>query len=85
MPPAGDTTVRAVRSNRAYGDALFYLFVFNPEEPRPFDRRVRLARAHAREMGCRWVDAPEATLVAETARQGPRYTDTMLVAPLRCT
>ena len=86
MPPAGDTTVRAVRSNQAYGDgALLWLFVFNPERPRPLDERVRLARARTRDMpGCRWVGAPDDVLAAETAKQGARYAETMLVAPLRC-
>lgn len=86
MPPRDDTTVRAVRSNQAYGEGtLLWLFVFNPERPRPLDERIRLARAHAGGMqGCRWVGAPDEVLDAETAKQGARYTETLLVAPLRC-
>ena len=33
---------------------------------------------------CTWIDAPDALLAAETAKQGARYADTLLVAPLRC-
>ncbi|MBM9594804.1 hypothetical protein [Roseitranquillus sediminis] len=81
-----DTSVRAFRSNEVYGgDALLYLFVFNPERPRALSERKRLARAHVRGMpGCSWVDAPDDVLASETAQQGARYTETLLVAPVRC-
>lgn len=80
------TTVRHVPSNVAYGDgARLHLFVFDPSEPRSLaDRKAIARRQIALEPGCAWVDAPDAVLIAETAKQGERYADTMLVAPLRC-
>lgn len=85
--PAGeDVEVRHVASTRPYGDnGRLHLFVFDPDDPRPLDRRIALARrAAARDPDCRWIDAPREVIAAETARQGDRYADRLLVAPLRC-
>ena len=80
------TTVRHVPSNVAYGsDARMHLFVFDPSRPRSLaDRKAIARRQIALEPGCAWVDAPDAVLIEETAKQGERFTETMLVAPLRC-
>lgn len=81
------TTVRHVPSNVPYGDegARLHLFVFDPSEPRSLaDRKAIARRQVALEPSCAWVDAPDDVLVAETRKQGDRYAETMLVAPLRC-
>lgn len=81
------TTVRHVPSNVAYGQdgARLHLFVFDPSEPRSLDDRKAIARRQiALEPRCAWVDAPDSVLIEETRKQGARYADTMLVAPLRC-
>lgn len=88
--PADDpmATARHVSSNEVYGTngARMHLFIFDPNVPRSLAERKAIARrVIAEEPGCAWVDAPDAVLVEATARQGERYTDTMLVAPLRCT
>ena len=81
------TTARHVPSNVPYGNdgARLHLFIFDPNEPRSLTDRKAIARRQiALEPGCAWVDAPDATLIEETRKQGERFTDTMLVAPLRC-
>jgi hypothetical protein len=81
------TTVRHVPSNVPYGTegARLHLFVFDPSEPRSLaDRKAIARRQIALETRCAWVDAPDAILAEETRRQGARYADTLLVAPLRC-
>ena len=80
------TAVRHVPSNVAYGsDARLHLFIFDPSRPRSLaDRKAIARRQIALEPGCAWVDAPDSVLIEETARQGARYADTLLVAPLRC-
>lgn len=80
-------TARHVPSNVAYGNdgARMHLFVFNPNEPRSLaDRKAIARRTIALEPGCAWVDAPDDVLIEATRSQGARFTDTMLVAPLRC-
>lgn len=81
------TTVRHVPSNVPYGQdgARLHLFVYDPSQPRSLaDRKAIARRQIALEPRCAWVDAPDAFLVDETRKQGERYVDTMLVAPLRC-
>lgn len=81
------TTVRHVPSNVPYGSdgARLHLFIFDPSEPRPLETRKALARRSITlEPGCKWVEAPDALLIEETRKQGERYAETMLVAPLRC-
>ena len=81
------TTARHVPSNVAYGSdgARMHLFIFDPSEPRSLaDRKAIARRQIALEPRCAWVDAPDEVLVKATAEQGARYTETMLVAPLRC-
>ncbi|MBT8425995.1 MAG: hypothetical protein KJO67_13545 [Silicimonas sp.] len=81
------TSVRHVPSNVPYGQegARLHLFIFDPSQPRSLDDRKAIARRQiALEPRCAWVDAPDAVLVDETRKQGERFTDTMLVAPLRC-
>jgi hypothetical protein len=83
-PPA---TARHVSSNELYGDggARMHLFVFDPSEPRSLAARKNIARRTiALDPNCRWVEAPDDVLTEATARQGARYTETMLVAPVRC-
>jgi hypothetical protein len=87
--PLADITesARHVPSNVVYGDdgARMHLFIFDPNEPRSlFDRKAIARRTIALEPSCAWVDAPDAVLVEATATQGDRFTETMLVAPLRC-
>ena len=80
-------TARHVPSNEIYGTdgARMHLFIFDPNEPRSLGARKDIARrAIALEPGCAWVDAPDDVLIEATARQGDRYTETLLVAPLRC-
>ncbi len=84
-PPA-IASVRHVPSNDAYGDARLHLFVIQPAAPRSLAARKRAARAALRrDPACRWVDAPDDVLRAETAKQGARYAESYLVAPVRCT
>ena len=88
--PSGDpsATARHVPSNEVYGrdGARMHLFIFDPNVPRSLAERKAIARrVIAEESGCAWVDAPDAVLIEATARQGERYTNTMLVVPLRCT
>lgn len=81
------TTARHVPSNVPYGTdgARLHLFVFDPSEPRPLaDRKAIARRQIALEPSCAWVDAPDSLLIEETRKQGERYAETMLVAPLRC-
>lgn len=81
------TTARHVPSNDAYGEdgARFHLFIFDPARPRSLaDRKAIARRQIALEPRCAWVDAPDDVLIAATAKQGARYEDTLLVAPLRC-
>ena len=81
------TKVRHVPSNVPYGSegARLPLFISDPSEPRPLETRKALARRSVSlEPGCKWVEAPDALLIEETRKQGERYADTMLVAPLRC-
>lgn len=80
-------TARHVPSNETYGTegARMHLFIFDPDEPRSLGARKDIARRTiALEPRCAWVDAPDDVLIDATARQGARYTDTLLVAPLRC-
>ena len=80
-------SARHVPSNVAFGDdgARMHLFVFDPSEPRPLsDRKAIARRAIALDPGCAWVDAPDNVLIEATKTQGARFTETMLVAPLRC-
>ena len=88
--PADDpqATARHVPSNEPYGrdGARMHLFIFDPNVPRDLDERKAIARRTiAGDPGCSWVDAPDTVLIDATRRQGARYTETMLVAPLRCT
>ncbi|MEQ9015926.1 MAG: hypothetical protein RLO38_15650 [Roseovarius confluentis] len=81
------TTARHVPSNVPYGTggARLHLFVFDPSRSRSLaDRKAIARRQIALEPSCAWVEAPDDFLIAETRKQGERYTDTMLVAPLRC-
>ncbi|MBT8415795.1 MAG: hypothetical protein KJO30_15830 [Boseongicola sp.] len=81
------STARHVPSNVAYGDegARMHLFIFDPNEPRTLaDRKAIARRTIALEPGCAWVDAPDDVLIEATKTQGARFTDTLLVAPLRC-
>lgn len=81
------TTVRHVPSTVPYGTdgARLHLFIYDPSEPRSLaDRKAIARRQIALEPRCSWVDAPDSVLVEETRRQGERYAETMLVAPLRC-
>lgn len=81
------TTARHVPSNVPYGTdgARLHLFVFDPSQPRSLaDRKAIARRQIALEPSCAWIDAPDAVLVEETRKQGERYAETMLVAPLRC-
>ena len=80
-------TARHVPSNVPYGSdgARLHLFVFDPNAPRSLTDRKAIARRQiALEPGCAWVDAPDKVLIEETRKQGARFADTMLVAPLRC-
>lgn len=80
-------TARHVPSNEVYGSdgARMHLFIFDPDEPRSLAARKDIAqRTIALEPGCAWVDAPDNVLIDATARQGDRFTETLLVAPLRC-
>lgn len=81
------TTARHVPSNVAYGSdgARLHLFIFDPSESRSLaDRKAIARRQIALEPSCAWVEAPDDILIQETRKQGERYADTMLVAPLRC-
>lgn len=80
-------TARHVPSNVAYGPdgARLHLFIFDPNQPRSLEDRKAIARRTiALDPRCSWVDAPDDVLRAETAKQGAQFSDTMLVAPLRC-
>ncbi len=80
-------SVRHVASNDVYGNdgARFHLFIFDPSEPRSLaDRKAIAKRKIALEPRCSWIDAPDEVLIEATRAQGARYTDTVLVAPLRC-
>lgn len=80
-------SVRHVPSNVPYGTdgARLHLFIYDPSRPRSLaDRKAIARRQIALEPSCAWVDAPDAVLAEETRKQGERYTETMLVAPLRC-
>lgn len=80
-------TARHVPSNEVYGSdgARMHLFIFDPNEPRSLAARKAIARRTiALEPGCAWVDAPDEVLADATRRQGERYAETLLVAPLRC-
>ena len=80
-------TARHVPSNEVYGSdgARMHLFIFDPNAPRSLEARKDIARRTiALEPGCAWVDAPDDVLREATARQGERFTETLLVAPLRC-
>ena len=80
-------TARHVASNEPYGTdgARFHLFIFDPAQPRSLaDRKAMARRQIALEPACAWVEAPDSVLIEETRKQGERYTETMLVAPLRC-
>ena len=88
-PPVTEplATARHVASNEPYGSdgARMHLFIFDPNAPRSLaDRKAIARRAIALEPGCAWVDAPDTVLLDATARQGARYEETLLVAPLRC-
>ena len=81
------TTARHVPSNVAYGSdgARLHLFIFDPSASRSLaDRKAIARRQIALEPSCAWVEAPDDILIQETRKQGERYADTMLVAPLRC-
>ena len=81
------TSVRHVPSNVPYGTegARLHLFIFDPAQPRSLaDRKAIARRQIALEPSCAWVDAPDEFLIDETRNQGERYSETMLVAPLRC-
>ena len=85
--PEPDVSVRHVSSTQTYGTdgARLHLFVFDPNEPRSLADRKRIARAAIdSDPACAWVEAPDAFLATETAKQGARYAETLLVAPLRC-
>lgn len=86
IPRPGETpaSVRHVGGTRYYQGDQLHLFLYDPAVPRPLGERVRLAQRALRGSGCDWVGAPDDVLQAETARQGARYAETMLVAPLRC-
>ena len=80
-------TARHVPSNVAYGQdgARMHLFIFDPNEPRSLEDRKAIAqRMITLEPACAWVPAPDDVLVTATATQGAQFTETMLVAPLRC-
>ncbi|MBT8460045.1 MAG: hypothetical protein HKP37_08020 [Boseongicola sp.] len=80
-------TARHVASNVAYGNdgARMHLFIFDPNVPRSLaDRKAIARRTIALDPGCAWVVAPDDVLIEATKTQGARFTDTMLVAPLRC-
>ncbi len=82
-----NATARHVSSNETYGDngARMHLFVFDPNEPRSLSARKDIARRTiAFDPTCAWIEAPDDVLIEATARQGTRYTDTMLVAPVWC-
>lgn len=78
--------VRYVESTEFYGqDAKLHLFLFQPAAERPLGERIRAARAAIDDdPDCDWIGAPRSYLADKTAEQGPRYAQTMLVAPLRC-
>lgn len=80
-------TARHVASNDVYGSggARMHLFIFDPNAPRSLDTRKDIARRTvALDPKCVWVDAPDEVLIEATRQQGERYSDTLLVAPLRC-
>ena len=80
-------TARHVGSNDAYGSegTRMHLFVFDPIAPRSLEARKDIARRSiALDPSCVWIDAPDDVLIEATARQGAQYSDTLLVAPLRC-
>jgi hypothetical protein len=78
-------SVRHVSSTEPYGDGRLHLFLFTPDAPRPLDTRLASARAAiAADPACDWIDAPRDVIIAETAKQGAAYSDTLLVAPLDC-
>ncbi len=85
-PIPRDVSVRHVASTEtAGGGARWHLFLFDPREPRDLDTRIALAKRQiAREGACRWSDRPRAEIAAQTARQGERYAETLLAAPLIC-
>ena len=86
LPGREEAIVRHFPSNEGYEDGRLHIFVFQPQAKRSLDDRIRIARRSvARERGCRWIDAPERVIAAETARQSALYADMVLVAPLRCT
>jgi hypothetical protein len=85
-PPAADVATRHFASTETAGNgARWHIFLFNPAAPRDLDTRIALARrAIDADPACRWVGAPRDEIMAQTARQGARYAETVLAAPVRC-
>ena len=81
-----DVEVRHLASTKAAeAGGVWHLFLFEPEEPRPLDTRIRLARSEiSRDPACGWVAADRDAIAAETRRQGPAFADRVLAAPLLC-
>ncbi len=83
--PDREVAVRHFGSTDYYGQAQFRLFTFDPREPRPLDTRIALAKAEiARDPACRWAGAPRAAIEEATRKQGARFADTLLAAPVIC-
>lgn len=83
--PDPNVTVRHFGSTEYHGGAQFRLFTFDPNAARTLDDRIRLARAEiARDPACRWGDAPRSVIEEATRRQGARYAETLLAAPVIC-
>lgn len=83
--PDPNVTVRHFGSTEYLDGAQFRLFTFDPRIARSLDDRIRLASAEiARDPGCTWGGAPRSVIEEATRRQGARYADTLLAAPVIC-
>jgi hypothetical protein len=83
--PDPDVTVRHSPSTVFHEGTRFHVFVVDPPEPRSLNDRIRLARVDIEaDPDCRWVGVPAVVIADATARQGDRWADTMLAAPVDC-
>ncbi len=83
--PDRDPSVRHFASTAFHDGAPFHIFVFDPDEPRSLNERIRIARNQIRaEPDCQWVETPTDVIAEATERQGTPWSDTLLAAPVRC-
>jgi hypothetical protein len=84
-PPDRDVSVRHFPSTAFHDGTRFHVFVFDPDEPRSLNTRIRLARGQINaEPGCRWREVPTSVIEDATRRQGDQWADRLLAAPVDC-